>query len=557
MITVFTARLIRTMDPTVPEATAVAVRDGVILGVGSLESLHPWLNTDEHVVDDRHAEHVLVPGLIDPHLHPMLPALLTQMPFIAPDDWDLPTGHFPGALTPEAYWAALTSAFARHVGDDPFFTWGYQPMFHGPMTRDLLDERVSAEHPVVIWDRSFHGLYLNSSALAWFGIAGVDDLASTPGARECTDVDSGHFWEAGLQSLMAGIQRLFLTPDRLTRGLGVFAGMVRTAGITTVADMGLGLMIAPEQELALQQATFGDPACGFRLLSVPIETTFVADGSSVEQMFTRIEAMQSQSAGGNVQVTKHLKLMADGAFFSQGFRLCAPGYIDGHQGEWIVPPEMSTIIAKEAWRRGYQLHIHCNGDEGARFSLGLVAECLDDKPRVDHRFTIEHWGYSTDEQNRQAAALGVQISGQPFYLHILGDAYAEHGLGYDRVQSMGRFNTVLRYGMNLALHSDCPMAPIDPLGLARSAVHRRTLAGNVVGPSECITVEQAFRAITIDAAWNLGLEDTVGSIRSGKSADFAVLDRDPVADLDGARVLGTVFRGVPVHPGGMAAEPAT
>ena len=547
MITVFVASLIRTMDATQPEATAVAVRDGIILGVGTLETLSPWLDSDEYIIDHSFANKVLTPGLIDPHVHPMLPALLTQMPFIAPDEWDLPTGFFPSVATPQGYWNALAAAFDQHTGDDPFFTWGYQPMFHGPLTRTDLDRRISGDKPVVVWDRSFHGIYMNSAALAWFGITDVHSLATTPGARDCADLATGHFWEAGLESLMAGIQRQFLTPEKMMRGLGVFAAMVRKGGITTIADMGLGLMIAPEQELGMQKAAFDDPSCGFRVLSVPIETTFVADGSSTEQMFARIEAMQADTTGGNVQVTKHLKLMADGAFYSQGFKLCTPGYIDGHDGEWIVPPAVTEQIAKAAWNKGYQLHMHCNGDEGAKFSVGLVADCLEEKPRFDHRFTMEHWGYSTEEQNRRAAALGVQISGQPFYLRILGDKYADVGMGYDRAHAMARFNTVLRYGMNLALHSDCPMAPLEPLELARTAVHRRTLDGNVVGPEERITVEQALRAITIDAAWNLGLEETIGSIRAGKSADFTVLDRDPLTDLDHATVLGTVYRGAIVH----------
>lgn len=546
MITVYTAAKIRTMDPGTPEATSVAVRDGIILDVGTIEQLQPWLDSDDYVINTDYQDKVLFPGLIDPHVHPMLPAILTQMPFLAPDDWSLPTGFFPGAITPESYWETLAKYYEQHEGDEPFFTWGYHPMFHGPLTRADLDSKISADKPVGIWDRSFHGIYLNSAALEWFGLKSEDNLATTPGTRECTNLEAGHFWEAGLVSLMEGLQKLFIGPERIIGGMATFGAMVRKGGITSIADMGLGLMIPPEQELALQTAVFSDPSCGFRVLAVPIETAFVTDGSTEEQIFNRIEAMQAESVDKNVQVTKHLKLMADGAFYSQGFRLCSPGYIDGHEGDWILPPEISTKIAKAAWDRGYQLHVHCNGDEGADFSLGLINDLLNEKPRFDHRFTLEHWGYSTDEQNRRAAVLGVQVSGQPYYTKILGDKYAQHGLGYSRAKVMARFNTVLAHGMNLALHSDCPMAPLEPLELARTAVNRQTLEDNVVGQNERITVEQALRAITIDAAWNLGLEESIGSIRAGKSADFVVLDSDPVADLESVKILGTIYQGVPV-----------
>ena len=546
MITVYTASLIRTMDDQLPEATAVAVRDGVILGVGTVDSLKSWLDSDKVTIDRTHEGSVLMPGLVEPHCHPMLPSLLLQMPFIAPDDWDLPTGYFPGQITAEGYWTELGKRFAAHTGDDPFFTWGYSQWFHGPMGKAMLDEKLSSTKPVMLWERSFHQIYMNTAGLAWFGITGPSSLPDLPEVAEMSDIEDGHFWEAGLAAVMPGIQKLFLTPERMMTGLGRFGQMLRNSGVTTVCDMGMGLMLKPEQELDLQLASFSDPACGFRLLSVTQETAFAADGSTPEQAVARMDAMREKTKGGNVQVSHHFKLMADGAFYSQGFRLCSPGYIDGHQGEWIVPPPVTRQLAFAAWNAGYQLHIHVNGDEGAAFCLDLVADCFEQHPKLDHRFTMEHWGFATDEQTRRAAALGAQVSGNPFYLHVLGDKYGQAGLGQDRGAIISGYGTVLRHGMNLALHSDCPMAPIDPIQLAQAAVSRRTLDGNVVGEGEALTVEQALRAITIDAAWTLRLEETIGSIRAGKSADFTIVDRDPLVDLDGVRVLGSIYRGTPV-----------
>ncbi|MEZ4719099.1 MAG: hypothetical protein R2851_23860 [Caldilineaceae bacterium] len=88
---------------SMPEAQAVAVGGGRIVAVGSMESLRPWMDRYYYDVDDRLADKILMPGFIDPHVHPSLPAVLTQFPFLAPDDWSLPTGKFPGAITPEAF----------------------------------------------------------------------------------------------------------------------------------------------------------------------------------------------------------------------------------------------------------------------------------------------------------------------------------------------------------------------------------------------------------------------------------------------------------------------
>ena len=152
--------------------------------MGTLADLAPWLDAYEHTIDDTFADKVVLPGFIDPHLHPFLPAVLSQMPFIAPDPWSLPVGDYPGATTPEEYWALLEQRFAAHdPSDGPFFSWGYHPLFHGPITRSDLDSRLSAEVPVVLWHRSFHELFFNTPALAWANIDGPDSLPELPEVR--------------------------------------------------------------------------------------------------------------------------------------------------------------------------------------------------------------------------------------------------------------------------------------------------------------------------------------------------------------------------------------
>lgn len=99
-LTVFVAKKIITMEPALPEATAVAVADGQIVSVGSLDSLQGWLRERGGKIDNTFKDKVLMPGFIDPHIHPSLPAVLSQFAFIAPDDWTLPTGEFPVALNP-------------------------------------------------------------------------------------------------------------------------------------------------------------------------------------------------------------------------------------------------------------------------------------------------------------------------------------------------------------------------------------------------------------------------------------------------------------------------
>ena len=173
-LVIYTAKKIITMEPALPEATTVAVADGKIVAVGSLKSLDSWIKQTNSRIDRRFEGKVIMPGFIDPHVHPSLPAVLTQFAFIAPDDWSLPTGEFPGAKTPEAYIERLKQLANEHTDKTiPFIAWGYHPLWHGTLFREELTE-LFPDQPVMLWHRSFHELIANDAALNLLGVTEAD-----------------------------------------------------------------------------------------------------------------------------------------------------------------------------------------------------------------------------------------------------------------------------------------------------------------------------------------------------------------------------------------------
>ncbi len=120
-VTVFIAKKIITMDPTRPSATAVAVRDGKILSVGSLQDLQPWLKDKKYTVNNQFKDKILTPGLIDPHMHPMLGALQFGTKWITPEPWDVMGEKTPATLGHDNYVAALKAAFAAAPKTEPMF----------------------------------------------------------------------------------------------------------------------------------------------------------------------------------------------------------------------------------------------------------------------------------------------------------------------------------------------------------------------------------------------------------------------------------------------------
>jgi len=242
-------------------------------------------------------------------------------------------------------------------------------------------------------------------------------------------------------------------------------------------------------------------------------------------------------------------LFADGGFYAGLMQLGPPGAIEEHHGEWMTPPETFEAVARAFWNEGFKIHVHCSGDLGVELALDTLEKLQWERPRFDHRFTIEHFGVSTPEQVRRMAALGACASVNIYYVHELGDAYWKNKLGHERASQMSRLGTLARHNVPTALHTDFTMAPALPLNSAWVAVNRISEAGHVMGPEECLTLDQAMRAITVDAAYVLGLEHEIGTIRAGKKADFTILEQDPYEvggeNLREIPIWGTVFEGRP------------
>ena len=92
-----------------------------------------------------------------------------------------------------------------------------------------------------------------------------------------------------------------------------------------------------------------------------------------------------------------------------------PGYIDGHHGEWLAAPEELERHIRAYWHAGYQIHVHVTGDLGLELTLDILQKMQEEKPRFNHGFTFEHFGFSTPEQIRRIKALGAQVSANVYY----------------------------------------------------------------------------------------------------------------------------------------------
>ena len=541
-VVIYTAKKIITMEPSLPGATAVAVADGRIVAVGSLDSLSSWIEQKKSRIDRRFEGKVIMPGFIDPHVHPSLPAVLTQFAFIAPDDWSLPTGEFPGAKTPAAYIKRLKQLASEHTDKTiPFIAWGYHPLWHGTLFRKELTE-LFPDQPVMLWHRSFHELIANDAALELLGVTEAD-LAGHP----LTNWSKGHFYENGMYALIPKMPFIF-DPARFGKGMQNFIQMVHQGGVTTALDMGTGVFGNPDAEISLIRHTVESSQAPARVILTPIITDFIGRKQTIEQALQQVDKWRSQNSH-RVMFDRRFKLMIDGAIYSGLAQFKFPGYIDGHEGVWMVSKEVTQQWAQAFWDAGYQLHAHTNGDGSAEVLIDLLKTLQKNTPTVDHRISLEHFAYTTEDQNRQLKELGAVVSANPYYHFILSDIYSDQWLGADRGNQMVRLGSLERLGVPFAFHSDSPMAPLEPLTLVSAAVNRITINGNLTGELERVSLDAGLRAITINAAWVMGYEDQIGSIRAGKKADFTILEADPYKvnpkRIKDIKIWGTVFEGTP------------
>lgn len=516
--TLYPARKVITMNPNRPLADCVAVRDGRILGTGSLEELARW---GEHRVDTRFQHQVLMPGFVEGHCH-LSQGALWRFVYVGPHDRVDPNGQtWPAVTTLAAVVARLKTAHdsAPHL---PVVAWGFDPLsMQGPRcSRHDLDT-VSDQQPVVLMHASLHVITTNTPGLRVGGYlrAGIDHPGLPLGpdglpAGELRGPDA--MWPV---AEAAGLSRGLLAADE--DGIGVFARLCVRTGVTTAADLSNPLT---DEIVAMMRRVTGAPDFPLRVVSMqrmagqgPVET--VANAA-------RLKDLSSDRLR-----LGFVKVVVDGSIQGLTARVQWPGYFNGaDNGLWYVAPEQLCTLLSHALGSKVPVHLHTNGDEATELALDCMQAALSESPAFDHRCTLQHAQMSTPAQFLRMRSLGLCVNLFANHLYYWGDVHYAQTLGPERAERMNACASAIDAGVPFAIHSDAPVTPLAPLFTAWCAVNRRTAAGRVLGAAQCIGVEQALHAITLGAAYTLGLDAEIGSIEAGKRADFAVLNDDP---LDG------------------------
>jgi predicted amidohydrolase YtcJ len=546
-ITVFRARRILTMDPAVPEATHVAVRDGIILEVGTQADCAAW---GDHTLDDRFAGDVLIPGLIESHAHLMDGMLWARCAYVGPVDRHDPTGKLRKGTSSVGALVQRLKEIEATLSDPaaPLVAWGVDPSLNDPIEpitcREL--DQVSRTRPIFVLHASVHIAYVNSATLERAKYAAI----KAPGVlRDASGAPTGE-----LQELAAMMPAIKSTAPELVEGSADavqfynFARVAQARGATTIVDGGGSTYFDPPFLEAALAATAAE--------DFPARILAHNNGVTVPGVEDMIRAATALHDKGNDKLAfQGVKILVDGS--NQGFtgRLRPPGYLrTGLNGLWNRAPDELMRIVPALHAAGLQIVAHCNADQAAEAFIEAVAAAQAARPRFDHRHFIVHGQLLDESLLRRMAALGIGVSLFSNHMYYWGDFHHDHTFGAFRAAAMNPAATALRLGVMAAAHSDTPVSPVDPLLTAWAAANRVTRSGRVLGPAERVSAYDALRMMTYNAAWLLHRDHEIGSIRVGKRADFAVLAQDPLTvdpiALKDIAIRGTILGGRVFPAGG-------
>ncbi|MFC9786310.1 amidohydrolase [Rhodococcus sp. NPDC127528] len=517
-----------TMHEALPRADALAVRDGRIAAVGDRSSVEPLIGAGTRTVDLGDA--CVLPGFIEPHGHPLEEAVVLG-PAIA-DIRPVTVSDADAVVrTVRETVAARGAAGATLNGWDPLLQKGLPAP-----TLDWLDS-VAPRHPLVILHNSGHVAYFNSAAAARAGITRdtPDPVGGSYGRDGSGELDGSAF-EVPAVFAVAGAA---LTPgDGLAELLSAECARLNAAGITTIAEMSFDPRLRPA--LAAVAAS-GALTTRLRLyeMSTAALTSEASPGDGddrVRQVGIKVWSDGSPWVGNIATRFPYLDTEA-----TRGLGIaCSHGHAN-YTGEQIHD------ITSAYFEKGWQLACHAHGDEAITMVLDAWERVLGEHPRPDHRLRLEHVGAMRPDQFRRAADLGVTVSIFVDHLHYWGDVLVDDLFGPEHGGSWAAAGSALAAGQRFSFHNDGPVTPANPLRNIADAVTRRTPSGRVAAPDERIPVAAALRAQTVDAAWQLFDEDSIGSLFPGAYADLVVLsgnplDTDPDA-LAGLEVRATVLEG--------------
>lgn len=510
---------------------AVLVTGGKIAYVGTREEAEKLAEAETEFVDLQGK--TLMPSFIDPHSHI---AMYSQFSSFA----DLSECEdFEEILT------VLKKYMEEHpVGEDgAVMARGYDHNFlkeETHPTADVLD-RVSNKIPICLFHTSGHMAVANTPLLT---LAGITKETPEPKSgrigRYEDGTPNGYLEEIEVMTpvLMLVFSRMKQNPmQQMIEVQDIYLKY----GITTAQDGGA---TRESVEGFLQMAAN-------RLFKIDVVAYVITDEKGIGTLLKE----HPEAAG---TYTNHFqigggKIILDGSPQGKTAWLTSP--YEGEEtycGYPTYPDEIVEGAAKAAITGKYQLLAHCNGDAASDQYLRCYKKALEEtgNPRKDLRPVMIHCQTVRDDQLDEMKELGMIPSIFVAHTYYWGDVHLKN-LGAERGARISPVKSALERGLPYNFHQDCPVLKPDMMQTVWCAVNRRTKKGVKIGEEQCISVFDALKGITINAAYAYNEEAKKGTIEAGKLADLVILEKNPLKvdkmEIKDIAVAETIKEGVTLY----------
>jgi predicted amidohydrolase YtcJ len=483
-----------TMDSSQPSAEAVAVKKDRIVKVGTNEEINRWIGDDTKVINLQ--GRTVVPGLTDSHIH---------------------VGDFGKFLT----WVNLTDTNsikeiqqrirerAQKISKDRWIIgsgWD-QTRFDEkryPNRQDL--DEASPHNPVILYHQCGRVCVVNSKALE---LAGVTKETKSPSGGEIekdgeTGEPTGILRETATDLVWKTIPEP--SEEELIEGASLACKKIVEAGVTTIHWIATSLA-----EVQIIQKLLAEN-------KLPLHVHIIIPANLLDQA-------TSSASGCKKDRNLGVKIFVDGSLAARTAALREPYSDDStSRGELLYSQqELNKMVAK-VHKANFRLVMHAMGDQAIDMALTAIEKALVEEPRKDHRSRLEHASVLNRELIQRIKELGMIVSVQPTcVITEFSEWSAVERLGSERARWLYPLKTLIKEGIPVIGGSDCPMEPLSPLQGIQAAVTRQFF------PEEQITVDEALRMYTLNAAYASFEESVKGSIEEGKLADLTVLSDDPKA----------------------------
>lgn len=526
-----------TLDAAQPWAEAVAVEGDTLVYVGDLEGAREHIDAGTERVDL--GGRLVLPGFIDTHIH-----VGDTFPWV-----------FAASLSPDMGPREVLAAVAEHARahpeQSPVIGSGFLGVKFGELgpTAAQLDE-VVPDRPVMLFDEGFHTAWINSKAMEMVGLD-ADTPDPVPGRhyykRYPDGRPTGWLIEGGAFNWVS--EKLGLVnADSLARGADSFLDTMSSMGITAAFDA--GMVDGGEATFALMERLVDRGELPVRIVG----SLYTNTDDKLDTALPTLRALNERFHSEFFDL-RMLKVSLDGTVEAKTAYMLEPyAQPPGHRGDSLVSVDKARDTVLQAARAGIDLHLHAIGSAAVRMGLDLAETVREELPDSGVRITICHIQVVNPADVPRFGELEVIAQSTPsWYVY---DDVAEKYLGPERLEHFYPLRSIAENGARITLGTDYPASWIgldglNPLFNIEMAMTRQP-AGDPdfkVQPSaaERIGLEQAIRAYTLDAAYQLRLEKDIGSLEAGKQADLVVLS-DNLFEIDTyaihkAKVLLTVVDG--------------